>query len=99
VIRVQNEKLLINQIISTVKPVLESWINGKDRFGSNSDWITLSDQATVYGIRRYLRGVSLNLHVDRLETHIISAILQIDQVRGHHDMTSHFEGNKGISDY
>ena len=33
----------------------------------------------VYGIRRYLQGASLSLHVDRLDTHVVSAILQLDQ--------------------
>jgi hypothetical protein len=34
----------------------------------------------IYGVRRYLNGASLGLHVDRAVTHVISAILQIDQV-------------------
>ncbi len=33
----------------------------------------------VYGIRRYNRGATLKPHRDRLETHIVSAILNIDQ--------------------
>lgn len=34
----------------------------------------------LYGIRRYSNGSSLGFHVDRPTTHVISAILQIDQV-------------------
>ena len=42
------------------------------------DWCGLSlKSAVVYGIRRYLRGSWLGLHVDRLPTHIISVILQV----------------------
>ena len=78
VIRVKNEKLLISRLTSSMKIILENWINGDDRFGSSG--INLSDKSTVYGIRRYLRGASLNLHVDRPTTHIVSAILQLDQV-------------------
>ncbi len=65
-----------------MKIILENWINGEDRFGlDGSSRIRLSDKSQIYGIRRYLRGASLNLHVDRPTTHIISAILQLDQVK------------------
>ena len=40
--------------------------------------LTLNDVG-FYGIRRYLNGACLWTHVDRLPTHQISAILQIDQ--------------------
>lgn len=33
----------------------------------------------VYGIRRYHRGTSLACHRDRLATHVVSAILNVDQ--------------------
>ena len=36
-------------------------------------------QSVAYGIRRYTRGATLVQHVDNIPTHIISAILQIDQ--------------------
>ena len=39
----------------------------------------MSEQSIVYGIRRYSRGAKLWEHTDRLPTHIISAIFQIDQ--------------------
>ena len=42
------------------------------------NWCGLSlKSAVVYGIRRYIRGAWLGLHVDRLPTHIISVILQV----------------------
>ena len=42
------------------------------------NWCGLSlKSAVVYGIRRYTRGSWLGLHVDRLPTHIISVILQV----------------------
>ena len=40
---------------------------------------TLQREAIRYGIRTYLRGSSLLMHVDKLPTHILSVILQIDQ--------------------
>ena len=39
--------------------------------------IRLSPETQIYGIRRYLRGAWLSLHVDQLPTHILSAILQV----------------------
>ena len=35
--------------------------------------------STVYGPRRYSRASRLSLHVDRLSTHVISAIVNIQQ--------------------
>ena len=59
-------KELNEEIVTVVKPIIEKWANVK-----------LSSNATVYGIRRYLRGAWLGLHVDRLPTHVLSAILQV----------------------
>ena len=56
--------LIEKEILSSLQPILESWSGQK-----------LSQDHVVYGIRRYLRGASLMAHVDRLPTHIISAIL------------------------
>ena len=36
-------------------------------------------QTMVFGIRSYLRGSSIGLHRDRISTHIISAIVNVDQ--------------------
>ena len=33
----------------------------------------------MYGIRRYLNGSWLSLHLDTVHTHVVSVILQIDQ--------------------
>jgi prolyl 4-hydroxylase len=33
----------------------------------------------VYGIREYQRSAVLDMHIDRMETHIISAILNVAQ--------------------
>ena len=56
-------KKRINELI---KPILETWSKKK-----------LSDDVTIFGIRRYLRGARMRLHVDKKRTHVISAILQV----------------------
>ena len=50
-------------------------------------WCGCTLQETAfYGIREYYRGNVLRMHVDRVETHVISAILQVDQdLRGDDD--------------
>ena len=42
----------------------------------------------VYGLRKYTRGAYLLSHLDHLETHVVSAILNIAQV-------SHFKYSTG----
>ena len=45
------------------------------------DWakVKLKKDFVLYGIRRYTRGAVLLQHVDKIPSHIISVILQIDQ--------------------
>ena len=45
------------------------------------DWakVKLNKVFVLYGIRRYTRGAVLLQHVDKIPSHIISVILQIDQ--------------------
>ena len=61
-----NSKYIQSAMLYHLKPILEKWSNTK-----------LVNKIGAYGIRRYLRGSTLILHVDRLPTHIISAILQV----------------------
>ena len=35
------------------------------------------EPSRVYGIRRYKEGAWLMMHTDRIETHVVSAILQV----------------------
>ena len=49
-----------------LKPLLSKWTNA-----------TLGENMIAYGIRRYTRGAKLWSHVDRLPSHLISAILQV----------------------
>ena len=58
--------LIETEILLSLRPILESWSGQK-----------LSKDHVAYGIRRYLRGAYFMSHVDRLPTHIISAILQV----------------------
>ena len=58
--------LIETEVLLSLRPILETWSGQK-----------LSRNHVLYGIRRYLRGASFMSHVDRLPTHIISAILQV----------------------
>ncbi|CAM9198984.1 unnamed protein product [Discosporangium mesarthrocarpum] len=71
---------LKKRIFSEMQGLLESWAG-----------VTLSPTA-LYGVRHYYRGSVLATHVDRVETHVISAIINVAQevdrdwvlfVRGH----------------
>ena len=66
----RNQRLVEGRIAKTLKPIMEEWIGGNIPLQYNN----------VYGPRRYRHGAQLWLHVDRMTTHIISAILQLDQV-------------------
>ena len=56
-------------IFEQMRPLAEKWIGNK---------IQLMGTA-AYGLRKYTRGATLGGHVDRLDTHVISAILNIHQ--------------------
>ena len=58
--------LIETEILLSLRPILETWSGQK-----------LSRNHVLYGIRRYLRGAYFMSHVDKLPTHIISAILQV----------------------
>ena len=64
-----NFEEVLNSIRKFLIPMVEKWSNEK-----------LSSEFHVYGIRRYLRGANLALHVDRLPSHILSAILQVKKI-------------------
>lgn len=68
VIGVRDAAAVKQRIMDQLRPLAEEW-TGIELIGS-----------AVYGIRRYLRGSWLALHVDRLNTHVVSFILQIDQL-------------------
>ena len=61
-------EIIATEIVLSLRPILGSWCGQK-----------LSTDHVLYGIRRYLRGAYFMSHVDRLPTHIISAILQVTQ--------------------
>jgi len=63
----QLSQSVLNQLRTKLHPLAEEWANTK-----------LKHEAT-YGIRRYTNGSWLTSHVDRFNTHVISAILNIGQ--------------------
>jgi hypothetical protein len=66
-IQFNNERKVKRQLVKTLKPILEKWSRIK----------VSSKEVTIYGIRRYLRGSWLSLHVDKVPSHILSIILQV----------------------
>ena len=64
---VQLPESLNDEIHACLKPVLEVWSGIK------------LEPTYVYGIRIYHNGAVLDLHRDRIGTHIISAIINVDQ--------------------
>ena len=63
---VENNVELQREVRLSLLPIMENWSG-----------IKLKRKPVIYGIRKYLRGAWLGLHVDRLPTHIISVILQV----------------------
>ena len=57
------------EIVSKIQPIVETWSGQK----------LSTRNVALFGIRRYLRGSWMSLHVDKLPDRILSAILQIDQ--------------------
>ena len=63
-----NPNVVTRTVEFQLQKIMEGWANVK-----------LNNNCITYGIRRYTRGAVLLQHVDRIPSHIISAILQIDQ--------------------
>ena len=63
-----NPNVVTRTIKFQMQKIMEDWANVK-----------LNKNCITYGIRRYTRGAVLLQHVDKIPSHIISAILQIDQ--------------------
>jgi prolyl 4-hydroxylase len=59
---------LRKEILDVIQPMLERWAKQK----------LLS--TAVYGIREYNGGTILDMHVDRLHEHVISVIINVDQI-------------------
>lgn len=56
-----------SNILEVLTPLLESWTN------------CALEPSAVYGIREYQRGASLAMHADRIDTHLVSAIINVAQ--------------------
>ena len=80
--RMRNPEHVLNMVMTAVKPILEDWSK-----------IKLMTKVGVYGFRRYLRGSVLRMHVDRLPTHILSAILQVRLIGNYVDSWRHMESH------
>ena len=65
------ERATKNHVFEKLRPMAEDWIGNKLRLTGTS----------VYGIRKYTRGAFLAGHLDHMKSHVVSAILNIAQVR------------------
>ena len=63
-----NQNVVRRTMEFQLQKIMEGWAKVK-----------LSKSFVIYGIRRYTRGAILLQHVDKIPSHIISVILQIDQ--------------------
>ena len=57
---------LANEIMADLKPMHEEWSSTKLK------------ASNAYGLRIYRPGNTLTMHTDKLETHVISAIVHVD---------------------
>lgn len=55
------------RISASMQPLLEAWVS------------TPLKMTATYGIREYQQGAVLDMHIDRMESHIVSAILNVAQ--------------------
>ena len=55
------------EIVLALMPILEEWVHRK------------LELTALYGIREYSRGATLKMHVDKIETHHVSAIVNVHQ--------------------
>ena len=56
-----------SKIAAAMLPILEGWAQRK------------LELTALYGIREYRRGATLKMHVDKIETHHVSAIVNVHQ--------------------
>lgn len=59
---------LEKRLTNTLRPILASWTGHKEED---------LEKTAIYGLRLYHNGSILHMHVDRKETHVISAILEV----------------------
>ncbi len=64
---IELDESLRSRISADMQPLLQAWAAQPLRM------------TAVYGIREYQHGAILDMHIDRMETHIVSAILNVAQ--------------------
>ena len=83
------EQTTKNTVFEKLRPMAEDWIGNKLRLTGTS----------VYGIRKYTRGAFLAGHLDHMKSHVVSAILNIAQVRTNQDTALRHVTTTLISDW
>ena len=56
-----------DQLSDELHPILEEWYGGR------------LELTSIYGVRRYTNGSVLRMHVDTVNTHVVSAIINVGQ--------------------
>jgi hypothetical protein len=59
---------LRERVFAGLRPVMSEWVGGLELIGTS-----------CYGIRTYSRGSYLHLHVDTVNTHVVSGIINVNQ--------------------
>jgi len=55
------------RLTAELQPIMEEWYGGE------------LEMTSIYGIRKYINGSILRMHVDTVNTHVVSAIINVDQ--------------------
>ena len=101
-----------HQAMSEITHLPPTGLYSKDRLGEElkpmlSDWYHGNDPlylTSIYGVRRYTNGSVLRMHVDTVGTHVVSAIINVDQnvttdwpliILGHNDKEYHVNMKPG----
>jgi prolyl 4-hydroxylase len=58
----------VSQVVEALQSVVAEWVGQP------------VEPTSVYGVRLYTRGATFEPHVDRVETHIASVIINVGQV-------------------
>jgi prolyl 4-hydroxylase len=89
---VEISEFIRQQTFTVMGEVLREWIDPKVYAGSRE-----LQGSACYGVRKYVRGNTLQRHVDRLDTHAISAILNIGQENVEVPWTLEIVDHQGIN--
>eukprot|EP00903_Cladosiphon_okamuranus_P005880 g5816.t1 len=74
-----------NRLFKDLQPLMEQWSGTKLK------------STACYGVRNYFRGSVLANHVDRVDTHVISGIINVEQENVDTDWPLYVRGHDGVA--